>query len=251
MTVAAIILFYSRSMTIESNVISGISTYSDVSYLDGAGIDLDLGNTLITVRYNYVTGCAGDASNDLSGQGFMIFGSELNYIYSNVFVHNRYGVMFGDDNAGVAGVPNYLMHNTIAHSTWDGIRTVFTVEQVNVIQNNIIAYSGRYGVSSLGTGTQTLVTNDLYMNTIGDYNSQTAGATDITDDPVLTSDYKTGIGSGARRAGTSWPGATDFRGRQFGNPPDIGAYQSSGGDVANTRGAGSARTSATARSARV
>ncbi len=234
-SVAGIVAFYSRGFVIEGNDGDGIESFASVSYLDGSWIDVDLGNQGFHVRRNLLKHALGNASQDLGGSCIELFGSEANYIYGNVLIGCRYGMMWGDDNAGVSGVPNYFVNNTIIDSIWDGIRTVFTVEQVNIIQNNIIANSGRYGINSLGTGTQTLITNDFWNSTSGHYNSQTAGATDITTNPLLLTNYRTGANSPARRTGTPSQYCADYRTRPCWSPPDIGAFQASSGDQPNTR----------------
>lgn len=237
---AGIIAFYSNDVEIFDNDITNVQTYAAISNIDGIGIDLDLGNTRIYVYRNAISGCLGNASVENSGQGITIFGSSTNFVYGNTLIGNRHGFVFGDDNAGVAGVPNYVEHNTINGNLWDGIQTVSLVEQVNVIRNNIIANNGRYGISSLGSGTQTLTTNVLYNNASGNYNSQTAGGSDILDDPgyVSITDYRLRGSSPAMRAGTTGAMCADIRGRPcYGLAPNIGAYQSTSGDPAATRAA--------------
>ena len=233
---AAIIIFYSNNVLIDLNNVSVVATFAGIGFVDGIGIDLDLGNVGHTVRSNTITGCLGDPSNDSSGQGISIFGSNTNYIYGNLLVGNRYGVMFGDDNIGNAGVPNFLAHNTIVNSLLDGINTQFTVEQVNVIASNLVTGSGRYGMSSEGTGTQILLTNLFYGNTSGNYNSQTAGATDLTSNPLLQPNYKVPSTSPVKRAGLAMALCADVRGRACpSDRPNIGAYQSTSGDPAAPR----------------
>lgn len=56
-------------------------------------------------------------------------------------------------------------------------------------------------------------------------------------DPMLISatDFRTKATSPLRRADTSYPPCSDARGRVCWNPPDIGAYQASSGDLAAPR----------------
>lgn len=63
------------------------------------------------------------------------------------------------------------------------------------------------------------------------------GATNtfLNVNPLLTTDYKPQGNSPLRRAGTTYAGCADARGRPCWSPPDIGAYQSSSGDPAATR----------------
>lgn len=233
-------VFYSNDMQIFGNTVTNISTYPAVNNIDGIGIDIDLGNVRIWVYRNYVRGCLGNAAVYNSGQGIAVFGSSTTYYYGNLLLENRTGIFIGNDNAGGAGVPNYFENNTIDRSIADGIHTTATVEQVNVIRNNIISNNGGYGVYSLGTGEQVLEYNLFYNNAFGNYQSQTPGTTDIIGDPQYLSsahaDYRLKGTSPAGRSGAMGGTCIDFRGRVC-RPirPNIGAYQYIRGDPSTTR----------------
>lgn len=69
--------------------------------------------------------------------------------------------------------------------------------------------------------------------------------------PLLTSAFKPMAGSPLRRAGTSYGACTDARGRRCLDVPDIGAYQSTSGDISSARGASTQRMAAPPRARRL
>lgn len=232
---SGIITFYSDTVLIEKNIIDNVRTYAAVSYFDGSGIDVDLGNANITVRANQISNCIGNATQPTnSGAGIETFASNNSTFVGNILVGNKMGIFIGDESAGSPG-PNVFANNTILNSTVSGIHQVLTSNQVHIIRNNLIAGSAAYGINNLDESDATLTTNLLYNNTLGNYNSQTAGASDLTSDPLLVNTYVLSTGSPAYRAGTAWSGCVDYLSGACQVPPNIGAWQGSANSQAPSR----------------
>ena len=87
------------------------------------------------------------------------------------------------------------------------------------------------GLNAANTGYQYNTSADITA-----FNAATnATNTVLNVDPLLTTGYKTKAASPLRRAGTDYAECKDVRGRRCWQPPDIGAYQATSGDEANTR----------------
>lgn len=114
----------------------------------------------------------------------------------------------------------------------------------NEYRNNLLYNSGT---------TSTIFYKGTGLTTVAAFQAACSGDTcagNISSNPLLLTDGRTGANSPARRAGVPYLGCIDHRGRVCWSPPDIGAYQASRGDPANTRTAASNRATASGRTAR-
>lgn len=227
---AGIAVFWSTDVVLERNDVSGLRPLAESSLIDGMGLDLEH-NVNTTVRRNYIHDNLGDASTNNSGQGIYDAGGSYDKIYGNLLIGNKNGMQI--DGGGPGGA-NEISNNTMLNSTQDGIWASSNVTKADHYQNNLVSGSARYGINDSGVTDQILNTNLFYNNAGGNYNSITAGATDLTSNPLLSSTYHLNAGSPARRAGSQPCG--EYRGRAcYPDRPDIGAYQSTSGDPAAPR----------------
>jgi hypothetical protein len=170
-------------------------------------------------------------------------------VADNIVVGGTNGIDIAD------GVVATVANNTIIDPLYEsGILLENGANNVTVINNLIKMTSGAalYGLwASNGSGTANVYKNNLFWvgavtvnlahinttnYTAGTITGLDAGA--VVSNPLLLSTYRTGANSPARRAGTAWGGCSDYRGRAcYPDHPDIGAYQMSSGDQANTRSA--------------
>lgn len=226
-------LFYSDNMYTGENIIDKINTGPFAGYWDGIGIDYDFCTRNGIIARNHISNAYGSdqANADWNGQAIAIFAADSHKIYANVLVNNRFGVVFGDDNLIQNYGPNELYNNTIVNSLRDGISTRFTTEQENYIYNNIIAYSGRYGLRADGSGEQHLTNNLFFGNASANIVSNGSGKGTILSNPLFVGGgtvnaYRIRTSSPTYRAGTpiNWP-YLDYSGRIRPVPQSIGAFE--------------------------
>ena len=226
-------LFYSENMYTGENVINGIHTGAFADYWDGIGIDYDFCTRNGIIARNHISNAYGTdiANADWNGMAIALFAGDSNKIYANVLVNNRFGVVFGDDNLTQNYKPHEMYNNTIVNSLRDGVATRFTTEQKNYIYNNIIAYSGRYGLRVDGTGKQSLTNNIFYGNAISNIVSNGSGTGMILSNPQFVGGdtvnaYRIRTNSPAYGTGTpiTWP-YLDYSGRTRPTPLSIGAFE--------------------------
>jgi hypothetical protein len=228
-----IALFYSEHMYTGENVIDEIATGAFAGYWDGLGIDYDYCTRNGIIAHNHISNARGSdvANEDWNGQGIAVFAADTHWIYSNVLANNRFGVIFGNDNMPKNYSPNHLFNNTIINSQRDGISTRFSTEQENLIYNNIIAFSQRYGLRADGQGEQHLSNNLFFGNAVSDIVSNEAGTGTLYQDPGLiggdTVDaFRILTSSPAYQSGTPVRELyTDFDGQPRPVPPSIGAFE--------------------------
>ncbi len=140
------------------------------------------------------------------------------------------GVIYGT-NSTVTKVRN----NTIISPGLEGIWSGNNGAGVS-LENNIISTTYSQCIDKQTNNVERY--NDLYGCSTPVANSDTptsAGTGTVTTNPNLTSTYSTPANSSLRRAGIANGWCLDARGRPCWVPPDIGAYQASSGDPANTR----------------
>jgi parallel beta-helix repeat protein len=223
------------------SIIQNVSSYSNGGHgivVDQSDSNTIQGNTIYSNTYNGIYIPANTESNII----------RRNNIYSN----GDTGVMVRDTGAGDVSAAIY--YNIIRGHTKDGIRVYegATASIYNnaiygntrsgiiaetagtgvTIKNNILSTNTRYGIETDGNATITVATYNLYFgNILGTAVNFILGATDLTSDPlfVSTTNFHLQPTSPARRAGVNVGLTTDFAGRLVKDPPDIGAYQYSGG----------------------
>lgn len=137
----------------------------------------------------------------------------------------------------VANPPTVKIYNNVLYRTGGTSKTGIRVNDALVeAKNNIIANFNR-GIDWRSTdAASSSLANDyncMYNNTTAYFNNGTpgvsAGAHDITSDPLFTNagseDFTLQAGSLCRNAGVNVGSFVDRAGVPFGDPPDIGAYE--------------------------
>ncbi|HED12397.1 MAG TPA: hypothetical protein ENI62_01845 [Gammaproteobacteria bacterium] len=226
-------LFYSEHMYTGENVIDEIATGAFAKYWDGLGIDYDYCTRNGIIAHNHISNARGSdvANEDWNGQGIAVFAADTHWIYSNVLVNNRFGVLFGNDILTKNYRPNHVFNNTIINSLRDGISTRITTTQENLIYNNIIAFSQRYGLRADGRTEQQLSNNLFFGNAVSDIVSNETGTGTVNQDPGLiggntVNAFRILTGSPAYRSGIPVSELyTDFDGQARPVPPSIGAFE--------------------------
>ena len=78
-----------------------------------------------------------------------------------------------------------IINNVIYNNTGDGIKMKSEYVRLN-ITNNIIANNGGYGINYMDTIEPTTISyNDVWGNSLGNYNNTSAGTGDISEDPLF------------------------------------------------------------------
>lgn len=194
----------------------------------GIGIDVDTvsGSDSRIVRNTVTGGLYAIQVNEQSGGKVYIVGNVLITPSENCFRLS---------GAGSGNI--FVQFNTCINPVSDGTQ-VDSDSPTITIRGNIFT-GGLFCIDKRSANTEAY--NILYgCGTAAVANSgvqTTTGTGTSTSDPSLVSstDYRTRGGSIARRAAL-FPGfCHDVRGRPCWSPPDIGAYQATSGDPANTR----------------
>jgi len=93
----------------------------------------------------------------------------------------QYSYNFKEENTDVT-----LTNNVIANNGGDGIRMTTKWVQFKNISNNIITNNGGYGINYMDTVEPTTIKyNDVWNNSLGNYNNTTPGTGDISKDPLF------------------------------------------------------------------
>lgn len=140
---------------------------------------------------------------------------------------NNGTIELGDASAGYR-----LINNTIASNLKDGIKILGpnAMQRLMILNNNIVSNSG-YGINA-STGSAALNTriqmtvsdyNNVFNNSLGDYNNWSAGPHDISVDPQFANTSGGNYGVGPAMWAKGFPGAI-LAGSSTGFL-DIGAFQ--------------------------
>lgn len=183
---------------------------SDAAYVDSACIYVRAPDTYI--RGNVLVG--GEFS-------IILANSPANQnVTGNLILNAGKGVLVGSGSADIS-------HNTIygCATTPNGVLGIAIDKGGNAsctIRNNILV-SNTFGINATVAGNNSF--NLLYGNGSDYRNSANAGGGEVTTNPNLDGAYKVTSSSSAYRAGTHTGYKTDADGKQFNNPPTIGAYE--------------------------
>jgi len=130
-------------------------------------------------------------------------------IRNNRIYNNKIGIKTSRYSAGFTGYDSGadIINNVIYNNAGDGIQ--MTCEYVNLsIKNNIIANNSGYGINYMDTVNPTIITyNDVWNNSLGNYNNTSLGTGDISKDPLFAdpANYDFHLKSTAGRwNGTGW-----------------------------------------------
>lgn len=216
---------------------------SGASSGSGVGIMLDNDGTAATVgtagsfncvvRGNIVTDqWSGPTNVNPGSNGIHIYDGGGHRVSGNLILRCKNGIAlaFGTGDASI------VQHNTVAACTYFGI--VHNTGHTNsIVRQNIVSdcdigiycataaeatlteeYNAVFGCATFARAHSTNVATTPYT-------SVTLGTGDITSDPLLTSGYRLTVSSPCKGAGTHVNYILDADGKQFHNPPSIGAYE--------------------------
>jgi hypothetical protein len=191
--------------------------YGGGIYIDNSNSALILGNTIehdstIGGSWNYGAGiyCRGGASPDIlhnivrenvctqgsrgHGAGIYVGADCTAYILSNLIYNNRtqsgswnYGAGLLI-NSGAHVINNTIVGNSCIGGTWRYGGGINVYDSTNTIENNIIANNSASSGGGIYAGTgdhATLLYNDVWNNTGGNYSGISPGANDISTDPFF------------------------------------------------------------------
>jgi parallel beta-helix repeat protein len=218
------------NVTIRSN-----SIYSNAAMGDGGGVYFYLGADG-TVEQNAIY----DNAATRGGGVYVSTGDvwlENNLIYSNTGSSGGGGVCINVAGYSQDDDPT-LVNNTIygntASSNGGGVYVRDDdASQVTIISNTIVVSNTGVGIFNSNLGiVPTLVYNDVWGNSGGDYSNASAGTGSISNDPLFVdpsgADFH--LQSGSPCIDTADPNnypSNDYAGyaRPFGSNPDMGAYE--------------------------
>jgi len=135
---------------------------------------------LIKGNVVYSNGVHGiSTSGSVSGSDWI--GNEItgNIVYDN----GGDGIKLNRAVGSLSGGTEKIIGNTIYSNSQNGIYT--TEDNPSVIKNNIIVNNGEYGIKRVGTVDMDLSYNDVWNNTLDNYNGVSADPTDISADPLF------------------------------------------------------------------
>jgi hypothetical protein len=215
----------SGSPTIENNLIQGNAAkgqywnYGGGIYIDNGNYALIIGNTIeydstVGGSWNYGSGiyCDGGSSPDIRhniiqynravlgsrghGAGIYVDDNSNAYILSNLIIYNTTqsgswnyggGILI---NSGATVINNTIAENSCVGGNWNYGGGIRIYDSTNTIENNIvvnnIASSGG-GIYAGTGGYATLLNNDVWNNTGGNYSGISPGSNDISIDPIFVS----------------------------------------------------------------
>ena len=193
--------------------------------IDANGILMDHENINCRVWNNECSYNSLDIA-DNAGYGIMVLDCSSLVVEGNYGVGNRGAFYFG--GVGIDQADVTVRNNTFVQCT-DRAVTVAAAWDVNgalTLQNNIMSGSGDAAfVEDGGIGTYTEDYNVVHGFTAPGI---TLGGNDLTDDPLVQSDFALASGSPARSVGTWIAGARAYDDLPLPPTPDIGAVQDRG-----------------------
>lgn len=202
--------------------------------IDGNGILIDYGCSHIIVESNNIYNMVGNPSYTNSGVAIMALNADDVIIKNNYGTGNKYGLFQGDVSAVIGPAPGTIrfINNTFTNNLSGGIEvrdTISTEEAANIyFQNNILtANSVGIGFDDTLNG-DSVHSNNIFYGFTTTYNNISAGANELTSNPLVNSDYSLGSGSPALGLGLVNLGVyTDYNGKWRYRVNDAGAVQTS------------------------
>ena len=168
-------------------------------------------------------------------------------ISGNLVYNNTRNFRLGNDPGGTS----ILANNTVIGGSYS-VRAIDSLEVGtnamtgwNIVNNIFYNPTISWFFTEVTSGNSNTFAKNLWFgngitatyNNVS-YNSGTISTVDstaLTSDPLFTSAFKLDKGSPARKAGVNWSMCRDLRKRICNSPPDLGAYQVTSGELANSR----------------
>jgi len=179
---------------------------NDQLLFDGVGVGMDRGMYGGTIRR-----CSGSRNSGSAVQVNQATNIKVQSIFSS---GNREAIYMS--TMGGANSVNGVTSNDLTYGV--RIERLYTGDTMAVQNNLLLPATAIYAETISGT-----ITNNHNAYT-GALSGVSAGANDVTTDPLVTSDYKPTQSSPLVAAGTHLGYRRDIEGKQRQNPPCIGAY---------------------------
>jgi parallel beta-helix repeat protein len=196
------------------------------------------------LQYNVVTCPQGDGpsfrfgtsgcymvGNVVYGQGtldgLVVEGSSGNFIWNNTVIHvgdipTHFGpgLKMGDEfGAGTPSANNDIANNVLVSLGPNNCMNLVTIGAGNTFRGNRLWRPSGGGIINLNTGSGTS------LLTFSEWQAAGLSTGDTFSEPMLNSDGRPLLDSTLIGAGVHLGYRTDIEGRQFHNPPTIGAYE--------------------------
>ncbi|MEO9231619.1 MAG: hypothetical protein ABI216_22075 [Devosia sp.] len=188
--------------------------------IDGNGILFDHGSKDCIAHGNFIRRLTGNGAEGYysGGFGILILDATGCIAYGNVIDGCVTGLAFG---VKAGGQSSSVFNNTFANCSLAGAYLVSGSDLgTNQVKNNLFTASRpTYSVRN-GTGTWTGEAGNCFSGFNG-ATGHTLNAGTITDDPKLDNDFRPQAAALVRSGANL--GGKDFNGKQFYNPPNIGA----------------------------
>jgi len=115
-----------------------------------------------------------------------IYGNDKSVIKNNMIYNNTGTGIHGENERGGESETYYIESNTIFGNGGDGIYNHKLENKNIIVENNIIVNNNGYGLrNNISSSTITSSYNDVWSNTLGNYNGTSAGTGDISEDPLF------------------------------------------------------------------
>jgi hypothetical protein len=146
-----------------------------------SGIITDAGNTSKTYYIDIEKNIIKNNSTGISYMANNRYAGLIGYIWNNlIYDNNDTGIIVG----GKENSRPKIVNNVIFDNVGDGVRTEVTNGGSPYISNNIIMNNDGYGIINT-TMTPTVAFNDVYNNTMGNYDNVIIGPGSISVDPLF------------------------------------------------------------------
>ncbi len=183
---------YNNSATILGNTVENDSVIGG-SWNYGAGIYCD-GQSSPTIMHNIIQYNAAYQGSRGHGVGIYSDHDANSYILSNIIYNNtaqsgswNYGAGILVNNGAIV-INNTIVENKCLGGTWRYGGGILIYDSTNTIGNNIVANntaSSGGGIYASANGYATLLNNDVWNNSGGNYSGITPGSNDISLDPLF------------------------------------------------------------------
>ncbi len=185
--------------------------------IDGSGILFDHGCDSCVAYGNKFSRLKGVPGVYYSGNGITILDATNIEAYGNIIEDAHCSIHFGNKAAGQSS----NIHNNTFTRCFMAVDMVATSDKAaNRVRNNIFTANGAVPSVRVAGGTWAGESGNCFYG-FGDASGHKLHATSNTADPQLDGHYRPGS-SALLRKGT-YLGGMDFNGKQFYNPPNIGA----------------------------
>lgn len=165
---------YVEAIKLDNKAINLIGAGASVTTIDGGGTASYVIDRLNGILEDFTIKGSGTGFYD---SGVFLYGGASPVIKNNIFYNNNNGI-----RASQTGTAT-IINNTMVNNRWSGIMASYT-SSISGIKDNIIAFN-KFGVYCFSSPQVLISYNDVYGNTSGNYSGCSAGANDISADPLF------------------------------------------------------------------